>query len=37
MTAAARHIGTRQFTEREAHTTITSGLKSGANRPRQIA
>jgi hypothetical protein len=37
MTAAGRHIGTRQFTEREAHTTITSGLKAGANRPRQIA
>jgi hypothetical protein len=37
MTAAGRHIGTRQFTEREAHTTITSGLKAGANRPRRIA
>jgi hypothetical protein len=37
MTAAGRHIGTRQFTAREADTTITSGLKTGANRPRRIA
>jgi hypothetical protein len=29
MTAAWRHIGTRQFSEREAHTTISSGLKAG--------
>jgi hypothetical protein len=37
MTAAGRHIGTRHFTAREATTTITSGLKTGANRPRRIA
>jgi hypothetical protein len=37
MSAAGRHIGTRQFTAREADTTITSGLKTGANRPRKIA
>ncbi|MEC3974602.1 bifunctional DNA primase/polymerase [Amycolatopsis sp. H20-H5] len=37
MTAAGRHIGTRQFTAREAATTITSGLAAGANRPRRIA
>jgi hypothetical protein len=37
MTAAGRHIGTRWFTAREADTTITSGLRAGANRPRRIA
>ncbi len=37
MTAAGRHIGTRHFTAREADKTITSGLASGANRPRRIA
>jgi hypothetical protein len=37
MTAAGRHIGTRHFTAREAATTITSGLRTGANRPRRIA
>ncbi|MFI9449198.1 bifunctional DNA primase/polymerase [Amycolatopsis sp. NPDC052450] len=37
MTAAGRHIGTRHFTAREAETTITSGLKAGANRPRKVA
>jgi hypothetical protein len=37
MTAAGRHIGTRQFTAREAETTITSGLRAGANRPRRVA
>jgi hypothetical protein len=35
--AAGRHIGTRHFTAREADTAITSGLKTGANRPRRIA
>lgn len=37
MTAAGRHIGVRAFTEREAHNTITSGLRAGKNRPRRIA
>ncbi|RSM34652.1 DNA primase [Amycolatopsis balhimycina DSM 5908] len=37
MTAAGRHIGTRQFTEREAERTITSGLRAGAKRPRHVA
>jgi hypothetical protein len=36
-TAAGRHIGTRHFTAREAETTITSGLRTGANRPRRVA
>ncbi|AGM10140.1 bifunctional DNA primase/polymerase [Amycolatopsis keratiniphila] len=36
-TAAGRHVGIRAFTEREAETTITSGLKAGANRPRKVA
>ncbi|MGW4058665.1 bifunctional DNA primase/polymerase [Amycolatopsis sp. NPDC004747] len=37
MTAAGRHIGTRHFTAREAEATITSGLRAGAKRPRQVA
>ncbi|MEU8631396.1 bifunctional DNA primase/polymerase [Amycolatopsis sp. NPDC048633] len=37
MTAAGRHIGTRHFTAREAETTITSGLRAGAKRPRKVA
>lgn len=37
MTAASRHIGTRHFTAREAETTITSGLRAGAKRPRKVA
>jgi 2-hydroxychromene-2-carboxylate isomerase len=37
MTAAGRHLGTRHFTAREAETTITSGLRAGANRPRRVA
>ncbi|MFJ9787826.1 bifunctional DNA primase/polymerase [Amycolatopsis sp. NPDC101161] len=37
MTAAGRHIGTRHFTAREAETTIASGLRAGANRPRRVA
>lgn len=37
LTAAGRHIGTRQFTRREAEATITSGLRAGRNRPRKVA
>jgi hypothetical protein len=37
MSAAARHIGVRRFSEREALNTIESGLRKGANRPRQVA
>jgi bifunctional DNA primase/polymerase-like protein len=34
---AARHIGVQRFSEREALRTIDSGLRKGANRPRQVA
>ncbi|MFE3173477.1 bifunctional DNA primase/polymerase [Amycolatopsis sp. NPDC059090] len=37
LTAAGRHIGARHFTAREANTTITSGLRAGAKRPRHVA
>jgi hypothetical protein len=37
LTAAGRHIGVRAFTETEAHNTINSGLRAGANKPRQVA
>ncbi|RBM24446.1 DNA primase, partial [Prauserella sp. PE36] len=35
--ACGRHLGSRQFTAREADKTITSGLRAGANRPRRVA
>ncbi|MBK1784553.1 bifunctional DNA primase/polymerase [Prauserella cavernicola] len=35
--ACGRHLGSRQFSEREAERTISSGLRAGANRPRQVA
>ncbi|MGH3860393.1 bifunctional DNA primase/polymerase, partial [Actinokineospora sp.] len=37
LSGAARHIGVRRFSEREALTTIASGLRAGANRPRKVA
>ncbi|MBB4687231.1 bifunctional DNA primase/polymerase [Amycolatopsis jiangsuensis] len=37
LTAAGRHIGTSNFTRREAEATITSGLRAGRNRPRTVA
>jgi hypothetical protein len=35
--AAAGHIADGVFSERQAHLTITSGLRAGAERPRRIA
>lgn len=37
LTAAGRHIGCGAYSEAQARSTIASGLKAGANRPRQIA
>jgi hypothetical protein len=37
LTAAGRHIAVGAFSERQARNTIASGLRSGANRPRQVA
>jgi hypothetical protein len=35
--AAAGHIADGAYSERQAHQTITSGLRAGAKRPRRIA
>jgi hypothetical protein len=35
--AAAGHIAANAYSERQAHLTITSGLRAGANRPRSVA
>ncbi len=37
LTAAGRHIACGAYSERQAHQTIASGLRAGANRPRRIA
>jgi bifunctional DNA primase/polymerase-like protein len=37
LTAAGRHIAVGAYSERQAHQTIGSGLRAGANRPRQVA
>jgi bifunctional DNA primase/polymerase-like protein len=37
ISAAAGHITAGAYSERQAHLTITSGLRAGANRPRRIA
>lgn len=36
-TAAAGHIAAGAYSERQAHQTITSGLRAGAARPRRVA
>lgn len=35
--AAAGHVATGAYTERERDATIASGLRAGANRPRRVA
>jgi Bifunctional DNA primase/polymerase, N-terminal len=37
LAAAARHIAEDAYSERQAHLTITSGLRAGAKRPRRVA
>jgi bifunctional DNA primase/polymerase-like protein len=37
LSAAAKHIALGAYSERQAHQTIASGLRNGANRPRQVA
>jgi hypothetical protein len=37
MSAAGRHLACGAYSERQAHQTIASGLRAGANRPRRIA
>jgi bifunctional DNA primase/polymerase-like protein len=37
MSAAAKHIVLGAYSERQARQTIASGLRNGANRPRQVA
>jgi hypothetical protein len=37
LAAAAGHIAANAYSERQAHLTITSGLRAGANRPRRVA
>jgi len=37
LTAAGRHIAVGAYSERQARTTIASGLDKGRNRPRQVA
>ena len=37
LSAAAKHVALGAYSERQAHQTITSGLRAGANRPRQVA
>jgi hypothetical protein len=37
LAAAGVHIAARAYSEREAHKTIASGIRAGANRPRQVA
>jgi hypothetical protein len=37
LSAAARHVALGIYSERQAHSTIASGLRAGANRPRQVA
>jgi len=37
VSAAARHIALGAYSERQAHQTIASGIRAGANRPRQVA
>lgn len=37
MSAAARHIGIGAYSERQAEKTITSGLRHGATRKREVA
>ncbi|HEV2780792.1 MAG TPA: hypothetical protein VGX25_15500 [Actinophytocola sp.] len=35
--AAAGHVADGAYSLRQAHLTITSGLRAGANRPRSVA
>ncbi|MPY99443.1 MAG: DNA primase [Actinophytocola sp.] len=35
--AAGRHVAVGAYSEAQAHKTITSGLRAGAKRPRQVA
>jgi hypothetical protein len=37
LAAAAGHIAAGAYSERQAHLTITSGLRAGAKRPRRVA
>ncbi|WP_051341958.1 bifunctional DNA primase/polymerase [Pseudonocardia spinosispora] len=37
VSAAARHIALGAYSDREARRTIASGIRAGANRPRQVA
>ena len=37
LSAAARHVALGVYSQRQAHSTIASGLRAGANRPRQVA
>ena len=37
LTAAGRHIAVGAFSEKQALNTIASGIRRGANRPRQVA
>jgi bifunctional DNA primase/polymerase-like protein len=37
LTAAGRHIALGAYSQHQAHQTISSGLRAGANRPRQVA
>jgi hypothetical protein len=37
LSAASKHIALGAYSPRQAHQTISSGLRAGANRPRQVA
>jgi hypothetical protein len=37
LSAASKHIALGAYSERQARQTIASGLRAGANRPRQVA
>jgi hypothetical protein len=37
VSAAAKHVALGAYSERQAHQTIASGIRAGANRPRQVA
>jgi hypothetical protein len=37
LSAASKHIALGAYSQRQAHQTIASGIRAGANRPRQVA